>query len=87
MGDLTTDTDTLVARLVTQPPCQAHNLEAADRIKTLELLLARNLVIDRGSAEEGADALGGIGPAIEMVETYREANPLPEIGGGDGHPF
>ncbi|NPD16934.1 hypothetical protein HOY34_17210 [Xinfangfangia sp. D13-10-4-6] len=37
---MTTDTDTLVARLVTQPPCQAHNLEAADRIKALETQLS-----------------------------------------------
>ncbi|NPD15293.1 hypothetical protein HOY34_08785 [Xinfangfangia sp. D13-10-4-6] len=74
-----TDTDTLVARFVTQPPCQAHSLEAADRIRALELLLARNLVMDRGSAEEGANARGGIGRVIELVEEHREVNPLPVL--------
>ena len=38
---MTTDTDTLVARLRTLPPCQAHNLEAADRIAALEAEVAR----------------------------------------------
>ncbi|MGA0540685.1 hypothetical protein [Neotabrizicola sp. VNH66] len=51
---------------------------AAERIAELELLLARNLVMDMGSGEEGADALGGIGQVIAMVTAYREANPLPE---------
>ena len=38
---MTTDTDTLVARLRTLPPCQVHNLEAAARIEALEAEVAR----------------------------------------------
>lgn len=38
---MTTDTDTLVARLRTLPPCQVHNLEAAARIEDLEAEVER----------------------------------------------
>lgn len=48
---------------------------AQARITELETLLARNLVMDRGSAEDGADALGGIGAAMDLVAAYHDANP------------
>ena len=41
MSHTPTDTDTLVGRLRTLPPCQAHNLEAAARIAALEAEVAR----------------------------------------------
>lgn len=51
--------------------------EKVQRMQTenerLRLLLARNLVMEFGSAEEGADELGGIGAAIAMVEDYHAA--------------
>lgn len=42
----------------------------------LRELLARSLVMDSGSAEEAANALGGFGEVCRMVEEYRAANPL-----------
>jgi len=50
---------------------------ATARISELETLLARCLVMDIHSAEEAADALGGLGRVFDLVTAYREANPLP----------
>ncbi|PTX48703.1 hypothetical protein IQ03_02211 [Gemmobacter caeni] len=36
----------------------------------LRTLLARNMVFDKGSAEDAADALGGFPAVIELVEAH-----------------
>lgn len=52
----------------------AARIEALEAEKDeLRILLARVLVMDFGSAEDGADALGGIGDVIGMVEEYHAA--------------
>lgn len=53
-------------------------LDQSARIAELETLLARSLVFDHHSAEDGLDALGGWHRMIDLVTAYREANPLPE---------
>jgi hypothetical protein len=67
--------------------CCGEPLDQSARIAELETLLARNLVFDHGSAEEAADALGGLGRVFDLVTAYREANPLPEHESDVGNPI
>jgi len=46
-------------------------------ITDLRTMLARNLVMDLGSGEDGAEMLGGLGEVFRIVDGYRHANPLP----------
>lgn len=43
------------------------------QVQRLQTLLARNLVLDRGSAEEAVDALGGLPEVFWLVEQYHLA--------------
>ena len=40
------------------------------RVQQLQVLLARSLVFDRGSAEDAAEALGGLPEVFWLVEQY-----------------
>lgn len=57
-----------------------HDIIVAD----LKTLLARVLVMDLGSAEEAAEALGGLPEVVRLVEAYRAAHP--RTGGGANIP-
>jgi|GEM_PF-6565008 len=63
-----------IAECATHRPVAAPDPQDA-RISELETLLARNLVFDHGSAEEGVEALGGWANMVARVEAYREENP------------
>lgn len=53
-------------------------------IADLRTMLARNLVMDMGSGEDGAEMLGGLVEVFRMVDDYRAANPLPPAVYEDG---
>lgn len=59
-----------------QAQAKRFNDDMARQLGELRLLLARNLVMDLGSGEEGAEILGGIGAVIEMVEAYHAGRVL-----------
>ena len=46
-------------------------------ITDLQTLLARVLVMDRGSAEEAAEALGGLPEVIRRVDIHHATHPRP----------
>ncbi|NTT88239.1 hypothetical protein [Tabrizicola fusiformis] len=45
------------------------------RVQQLQTLLARNLVFDWGSAEEAAEALGGLPEVFWLVEQFHLSRP------------
>lgn len=67
--------------------CCGEPLDQSARIAELETLLARNLVFDYGSAEDGLDALGGWNRMCDLVTAYREENPLPLAVSDGEEPF